>query len=391
MRRWLIGIALYGLLTADGQADENAVPSLRITCNVPSAQIRLTGVSSADEQDALNEGGAVELERGRMYALAVTSPGYEAYRRSFAADWRGLREKSIKLEEGIGPRVNEVWIADLEDGVRMEFVPVPAGEYMMGSPAGEEDEQPLRRVVFDRPYWMAKTEVTNRQFEQFRNSGQYKFTEYVLEENEIEMPKGAEYPVCYVNWEEATDFCEWLTRKERRRGRLPEGYEYALPTEAEWEYACRAGTTGPYAGRLDAMAWYSENSPERVSPVGLKDANSWGLFDMHGNVWEWCTDVWYASYTNAPVDGSQRGDAADEYEVDQSMKDRPGHQHRLYSPDHRVVRGGCWSQPASACRSSNRYYHTPDFKLNYLGFRPVILWNPPVMELRTTTRLKNQP
>ncbi len=184
-------------------------------------------------------------------------------------------------------------------------------------------------------------------------------------------------------------FCEWLTKKERRRGRLPEGYEYTLPTEAEWEYACRAGTTGDYAGDVDAMAWHKGNSSEKTSSVGLKKPNAWGLHDMHGNVWEWCVDDWYASYVNAPTNGSQRGDAYDEYEVDRSRIDEPGNIYRLHNEDYRIVRGGCWSYPASTCRSANRYYHEKkDFRLNYLGFRPVVLWNPPDTGVRATSRLK---
>ena len=112
--------------------------------------------------------------------------------------------------------------------------------------------------------------------------------------------KGANLPVEQVSYDEALAFCRKVTEQERAAGRLPEGYEYTLPTEAQWEYACRAGTTGNYAGNLDAMAWYSGNSGSTTHAVGGKQANGWGLNDMHGNVWEWCLD-WYGNYAGGRV------------------------------------------------------------------------------------------
>lgn len=381
------GLVLMGVVFCNAEmlvAQENgsSAPSLRVACNVPAVTIRIEGPLPSGGNGILVDGNPVELKKGEQYTLAVTAPGYNPYRKSFAAAWTGSQKINVKMEKGIGPVEGESWIAELEDNVRMEFMSIPAGHFMMGSNEGEDDERPVHRVEFKRPFWMAKTEVTRQQYEQFRK------VNYKFEENEIPMPQGAEYPVSYVSWHDAMNFCKWLTKKERRRGQLPEGYEYALPTEAEWEYACRAGTTGSYAGKLDAMAWYKKNSPERTNPVGQKKPNAWGLHDMHGNVWEWCVDDWYASYTNAPVNGSQRGDAYDEYEVDRSRIDEAGNTYRLHSPLHRVVRGGSWSYSALACRSANRHYHTPDYALNYLGFRPVVLWNPPTPRLKATKRIE---
>ena len=386
MKKWmgliLMGIVFGGVAMALAQRAGSSAPSLRVACNVLAVQIRIEGLLPSGEESILVNGKSVLLKKGERYMLAVTKPGYVPYRKSFSADWSGLKEKSVALEKGIGPVEGQKWTAELEDSVEMAFMPVPAGYFMMGSDEGDDDERPVHRVKFQRPFWMAKTEVTNQQYEQFR------ILNYKPEKNEIKMSAGAEYPVCYVNWNDAMEFCKWLTRKERRRGRLPEGYEYTLPTEAEWEYACRAGSTGNYAGDLDAMAWYKKNSSGKTNPVGEKKPNAWGLFDMHGNVWEWCSDMWYASHVNAPVNGSQRGDAYDEYIVDRTQVDNSENIHRLYSSRHRVVRGGCWNYSAMDCRSANRYYHTPDYKLNYLGFRPVILWTPPILNLKTTTRLK---
>jgi formylglycine-generating enzyme required for sulfatase activity len=144
------------------------------------------------------------------------------------------------------------------------------------------------------------------------------------------------------------EFCRKLTERERSAGRLPEGYEYTLPTEAQWEYACRAGATGPYGGdgNLNDMGWYNQNSGNTTHPVGKKLANAWGLYDMHGNVWEWCFD-WYGNYSGGTV------------------RDPTG----PASGSARVFRGGCWFQDGVGCRSAFRSWHEPGYRLFNLGFR----------------------
>jgi len=121
------------------------------------------------------------------------------------------------------------------------------------------------------------------------------------------LKRSAKRPMNYVSWDDAMAFCRKLTEQERKAGRLPDGWRYTLPTEAQWEYACRAGTTGDYggSGELDEMGWYSErfdtsNSGQKLHEVGLKKANHWGLYDMHGNVAEWCLNFYYA-YPNEDV------------------------------------------------------------------------------------------
>jgi formylglycine-generating enzyme required for sulfatase activity len=129
---------------------------------------------------------------------------------------------------------------------------------------------------------------------------------------------------------------------------LPEGYEYTLPTEAQWEYACRAGTTGLYAGsgNLDAMGWFTGNSGNQTHPVAQKQANAWGLYDMHGNVWEWCRD-WYSHYPGG------------------SVRDPTGPS----SGSVRVDRGGGWSSVPRRCRSAFRLGNVPGVRYLNLGFR----------------------
>jgi len=381
MKKWIRFCFLAALF--GGGVAWGASPMLKVSGEL-AANIRLIPQDKPGAQSIIVRREPVALEQGVRYLLVVSRAGFSTYKKAFTAEWSGVREAQVKLERVIGPMENEVWVADLEDNVLMEFVPIPVGEFSMGSEEGEMDERPPRRVVFQRPFWMAKTEVSMQQYEQFKEVG------HKPEPNEVEMPKGATYPVCWVSWNDARDFCKWLTKKERRWGRLPEGYEYTLPTEAEWEYACRAGTTGDFSGGIDSMAWFNKNSGGKTNPVGKKKPNAWGLYDMHGNVWEWCDDIWYSSYINAPTDGSQRGDAPNEYQVDRSLWGANVERvdHRYYNSGYRVVRGGSWLYSKEVCRSSNRFYHTPDYKLNYLGFRPVLLWNPPLLKLKVTDRVK---
>jgi formylglycine-generating enzyme required for sulfatase activity len=166
--------------------------------------------------------------------------------------------------------------------------------------------------------------------------------------------KGEDLPVENVSWNDCLEFCRKLTERQRAAGRLPAGVAYRLPTEAEWEYACRAGTTTRYytgdsESDLARAGWYDGNSGDRTHPVGQKVANAFGLYDMHGNVWEWCQD-WYGPYGTANATdprGPQRG---------------PG----------RVVRGGGWYYYARKCRSAYRNFCNPDNAYDFYGFRLVL-------------------
>src|SRR5436853_7544725 len=131
---------------------------------------------------------------------------------------------------------------------------------------------------------MGKYEVTQAQSEAVMGSNPSKF-------------QGADLPVESVSWNDVQKFIQILNSHSRK-------YSYRLPTEAEWEYACRAGTAGDYAGKLDSMMWYGENSGGKTHPVGQKQSNAFGLYDMHGNVWEWCEDWYHENYNGAPTDGS---------------------------------------------------------------------------------------
>jgi formylglycine-generating enzyme required for sulfatase activity/protocatechuate 3,4-dioxygenase beta subunit len=249
---------------------------------------------------------------------------------------------------------------DMGDGLKMEFVRIPAGSFYMGSPSSEkgrdDNEGPVHEVRISKPFYMGKYEVTQAQWKavmgttvrQQRDKADISWflksdTHWLLK------GEGPEHPMYYVSWEEAVEFCKRLGRKFR------------LPTEAEWEYACRAGSqTRFYYGddldysELDQYAWYDGNSNKTTHPVGKKKPNAWGLYDLHGSVSEWCSD-WYA-----PVPNSYRNAGS---------VDPTGPASGFI---YRVLRGGSWFSNARHCRSANRNVgSTPDGRSDLIGFRVV--------------------
>ncbi len=241
----------------------------------------------------------------------------------------------------IGPPAGKPWTVP---DVGLVLQPIPAGTFTMGSPADEagrsDDEGPQTQVTFSEPFWLGRTEVTQAQWNAIMDSNPSYF-------------KGQTLPVESVSWKDAMTYCRRLTDQERAAGRLPQGYVYTLPTEAEWEYACRAGTTGPYAGdgNLNDLGWHNGNSGGWTHPVAQKQPNGWGLYDMYGNLAEWCRD-WYGPYPGG------------------SVTDYAGPS----SGTGRVVRGGSWSSDALSCRSASRgKSEPPDYSDNTIGFRVALV------------------
>jgi formylglycine-generating enzyme required for sulfatase activity len=222
--------------------------------------------------------------------------------------------------------------------VALKMIWIRPGTFVMSGTLGDDDDT---IVTITRGYWLGQTEVTQAQWQVTAES--------MLVYRNIPLPshfKGSNRPVESVAWAMAAAFCARLTEVERAAGRLPPGYEYQLPTEAQWEYACRAGTTGAYPGKLDDIAWYDANSGGETHPVSQKQPNAWGLHDMCGNVDEWCAD-WYAGYPGGRVD------------------DPSGPPSGTY----RVVRGGTAATAAGVCRSAFRLWGKPDLVRPWMGFR----------------------
>lgn len=261
---------------------------------------------------------------------------------------------SIKERQG----QNQYYDEPIAEGVwPLRMMEIPAGSFMMGSPAGELDresnEGPEHEVTLGR-FFMAKYPVTQAQWRAVAAM------EQVNQKLELEPSrfKGDLNPVEKVSWHDAVEFCDRLTIYTNR--------QYRLPTEAEWEYACRAETTTPFhfGDTIDTQLvnycgdyTYGEGTTgeyrEKTTPVNhFKGANAFGLVDMHGNVWEWCQDHYHSNYEEAPNDGS----AWEDKEKD----------------DSRVLRGGSWSFNPRYCRSACRSYITPVVRdFNYFGFRVV--------------------
>jgi formylglycine-generating enzyme required for sulfatase activity len=185
-------------------------------------------------------------------------------------------------------RTNHV-ISDL----KLELIWAPPGSFMLGSPPDEPErnkaEGPQTRVTLTDGFWLAKTEITQAQYEAVMGKNPSSFK-----------ASGKDAPVERVSWTDAIAFCAKLNERERAAGHLPEGYAFTLPTEAQWEYAYRAGTTGEYPGDPQQMAWHATNSGDTTHPVAQKRPNAWGFYDMPGNVLEWTLD-WYGSYPGGSV------------------------------------------------------------------------------------------
>ena len=240
----------------------------------------------------------------------------------------------VEAQSGSGPP------RTLTNSIGMDFVLVPSGSFRMGADPNFEDasreETPRHSVTISRAFYLGKYEVTQEQWVAVMGTNPSRF-------------KGRTNPVEQVSWDDAQAFIRRLNAKEG-------GSRYRLPTEAEWEYAARAGATGKFCfgdddDQLGRYAWFEGNSGEKTHPVGQLRPNAWGLYDMHGNVWEWVQDWYDGSYYGRSPSTDPRGPA---------------------TGTGRVFRGGFWDSVARYCRAAarNNYtYGTPGYRYDSLGFR----------------------
>ena len=249
-----------------------------------------------------------------------------------AAQAKTEQQREVKARSLACPQIGGTHRLDLGGGVSFELCGIPAGEFRMGSLDGADDEKPVRLVRITQPFWMGKYAVTQVQYRAVMGANP-------------STHQGADKPVHNISWEDATEFCQRLSQKA--------GQTVRLPTEAEWEYACRAGTTTHYyhgdsEDGLADVAWYGRwlGGPEAV---GQKRPNLWGLYDMHGNVWEWCQD-WYGPYPGVDV-ADPKGPA---------------------TGSNRVLRGGSWGSDAFYCRTADRFIIYPTVSYIDFGVRPVL-------------------
>lgn len=246
---------------------------------------------------------------------------------------------------------------EITNSIGMKLVLIPAGEFMMGSPDSEEnhnsDESPQHRVRITRPFYLGQYEVTQGEYQQVMGTNPSDFSATGTHKEKVSGQDTSRFPVEKVSWNDAVEFCRRLSQKE--------GRTYRLPTEAEWEYACRAGTTTPFNfGSLlnGAEANCNGNNPygtsykgpylQRTTTVGSYRPNAFGLYDMHGNVWEWCADRYDGSYYAGSPQDDPTGPS---WGLD------------------RVRRGGSWNRIAGNCRSAYRVNFSPELRYYYQGFR----------------------
>ena len=314
--------------------------------DTPGAVIAFSGKPTAHKTPI-----TFQFEQGKTYEVSVSLPseggrGCAPAKQTFVADWHGPRVWKARLEtrqavqlsaallepkppKSAARRAGDADVVDLGGGIKIEMVWCPPGSFLIGSPENEENRksnETQHRVTLTKGFWMGKFEVTQAQWEAVTGSNPSWF-------------KGADLPVEQVSWDDCQAFVAKLNAKAPGGG-------FRLPTEAEWEYACRAGTTEAYAGNLDEMAWYGSNSGSTSHPVGQKKPNAWGLYDMHGNVCEWCQD-WYGDYPT--------GSVTEPVLV------------RGRTP--RVIRGGDLFYNARGCRSAYRYGRDPRQRCNAVGLR----------------------
>lgn len=260
-----------------------------------------------------------------------------------------------KINQNLNQKTTKYFSEKLEENTTIDMIYVPSGSFVMGSPHNEyersKDENPQHRVSINS-FYMSKFPITQ---EQWRVVASFDKIKRPLKSNPSCF-KGDNLPVENISWYEAQEFCQRLSKKTQR--------EYRLPSEGEWEYACRAGTTTPfyfgemittdfanYDGRTGYNAKPTGKYDKKTTPVDSFMPNPFGLYDLHGNVWEWCEDHYSPNYRSKPNDGNP---------YYSRMKNQP-----------RLVRGGSWSLSASYCRSSKRGNYAPDANYNFVGFRIV--------------------
>lgn len=268
--------------------------------------------------------------------LEISANGFKAARREISLAAGQPHRLALTLAKTIVATPGQPWtVPDLG----MTFMPVAPGSFLMGSDNGEENERPITKVTVRQPYWMGRTEVTQKEWHT------------LMGDSNRSLFQGDNLPVQNVSWIEAVEYCRRLTERERKADRLPADYVYSLPTEVQWEYACRAGTTDDFSGNITEMAWYEANSNDTPHPVASKKANAWGLHDMHGNVWEWCADVYTKTVSDTVKLTKKSGATA----------------------ANRVRRGGSWVVKDQFLRSSVRGISAPDDRNFNIGLRVALV------------------
>ena len=308
------------------EAEERLLETLKRTMAEEEARWRQRRAARAEEDIA-----KYETIVSSKYGEKMAESAWQALVAKYPEEAKGLESGDtgalrFKIKGGPGGFINSIGV---------KFVLIPAGNFLMGSPQseGDADEYPRHKVEITEPFYLGIYEVTQAQWQVVMGNNPSHF-------------KGDDRPVDLVSWNDVQEFIRRLNQKEGTD-------KYRLPTEAEWEYACRGGSETVYCfgdenSRLGEYAWYTRNSGGQTRPVGQKKPNAWGLYDMHGNVWEWCADWYEEGYYRRSPSSDPRGPS---------------------SGSGRVLRGGSWYLNARNCRSASRNRHNPVFRSLFDGFR----------------------
>jgi eukaryotic-like serine/threonine-protein kinase len=316
--------------------------SLLLSFSIQPSQAEKQNDRQRVDQQPANTGAALPEKSNQSIALPR---GVDPSRLAVHTFMTATVDKNGAVSKFTGSPAQQ-YSEDLGNGARLEMVAVKGGTFLMGSMNGNSEEKPQRQVTLG-DLWMGKYEVTQAQWRAVMGTNPSDF-------------KGGDLPVEQVSWDDAREFCRRLNAKFG----LSEAEGYRLPSEAEWEYAARAGSRSEFAfGETvtPEIVNYDGNYPYGGAPKGINRektvtvgslgvANAWGLFDLHGNVQEWCEDDWHDSYQGAPVDGRAWVDISRRAPI-------------------RAVRGGHWYGAAMPCRSAFRYGNSPNQRIDYLGFR----------------------
>jgi formylglycine-generating enzyme required for sulfatase activity len=343
--------------------------SLQIAVTPFDAVLEITG-DAGEKYNATGTHLFEDIPVG-TYTIKLSASSYTTATETAIVKTGETSNKSIKL---LKPAAVDPVVTNSADGMDMVFV--KGGSFTMGCTSEQsdcdDDEKPTQQVTLS-DFQIGKYEVTVSQFEAFIKESSYRTDaekgdgSYIWDGSKWEMKAGIDWrcdvngnkkmvsdynhPVIHISWNDAIAYCEWVSQKT--------GKKYRLPTEAEWEYAARGGTstasTGSaalYSGssNIDEVAWYKGNSGSNTHPVGQKKANALGIYDMTGNVWEWCND-WYGTYSSGSQSNPQGAS----------------------SGAYRMFRGGVWSDVPQYCRLSYRGRNYPDFRCDFLGFRLVLV------------------
>ena len=350
-------------LSLEGAAVLGGIEGVKLRLQNPDSKVRIAALEQALNYE--EQGLDLVIEALKDESWDIQNAAYLILRKRTESRIKQILQKpnheGLKLEQIEVVTVNKFgeiiqrqqriaryFIEDLGNGINLEMAAIPGGTFMMGSPKNEEGriihESPQHQVTVPS-FFMGKYPVTQAQYQAIMGTNPSCF-------------KGSNRPVEKVRWYNAVAFCKRLSQKT--------GKTYRLPSEAEWEYACRAGTTTPfhfgetittdlakydgnytYGGGIKGV--YRKETTE-VGSFGV--ANNFGLYDMHGNVWEWCQDSWHSNYEGAPTDGNAWLD---------NEKDNNG----------RLLRGGSWYYSPEVCRSACRNYYFLDSGSDFIGFRVV--------------------